>query len=191
MHADPHFEPILTKRLLLRRSRAGDAETISAYRGDPQVHRYQGWDRTDVDGVREEIQQMLTREPGAPGGWVQLSVEELESDRLVGDVGVSPSDHEPGVVKIGYTMSPAFQGRGYASEAVSALIDYAFDRLGAQIVRAYASAENTPSIRLAERVGMRLVEHVEHRESDKIWHGVRYENRRCPGSGMDEPEGRR
>ncbi len=110
---------------------------------------------------------------------MQLSVEELESGRLVGDVGLSPSDHEPGVIKVGYTMSPAFQGKGLASEAVTALIEYAFDRLGAPVVRAYASAENIPSIRLAERVGMHLVETIEHREGDQVWHGVRYEIERA------------
>ena len=175
MDPDPHFEPIETARLRLRRSLPGDAEIISAYRTDPEVHRYQGWDRTDVDGVRAEIELMHAREPGAPGGWVQLSVEELDGATLVGDVGLSPSDHEPGVIKIGYTISPAHQGRGYATEAVNALIDYAFDRLDAQTVRAYASAENIPSIRLAERVGMHLIEHIEHREGDQVWHGVRYE----------------
>jgi RimJ/RimL family protein N-acetyltransferase len=175
MHTDPHFEPIHTERLCLRRSRPDDAGTISAYRTDPEVHRYQGWDRTDEEGIRGEIEAMLALDPGSPGGWVQLSVEELDGHRLVGDVGMSPSDHEPGVIKVGYTMSPAFQGRGYATEAVSALIDYAFDRLGAQTVRAYASAENTPSIRLAERVGMHLVERIEHREGDQVWYGVRYE----------------
>lgn len=175
MDPDPHFAPIQTARLRLRRSLPDDAEIISAYRTDPEVHRYQGWDRTDVEGVRAEIALMHAREPGAPGGWVQLSVEELDGDRLVGDVGLSPSDHEPGVIKIGYTISPDHQGRGYATEAVNALIDYAFDRLGAQTVRAYASAENIPSIRLAERVGMDLIEHIEHREGDQVWHGVRYE----------------
>lgn len=175
MDTDPHFEPIETARLRLRRSLPDDAATISAYRADPEVHRYQGWDRTDVDGVRAEIELMTAREPGAPGGWVQLSVEELDTGLLVGDVGLSPSDHEPGVIKIGYTVSPEHQGRGYATEAVKALIDYAFERLGAEIVRAYASAENAPSIRLAERVGMHLVELIEHREGDQVWHGVRYE----------------
>jgi RimJ/RimL family protein N-acetyltransferase len=175
MDPDPDLEPIETARLRLRRSLPTDADIISAYRTDPEVHRYQGWDRTDVDGVRGEIESMQTRAPGTPGGWVQLSVEELEGGALVGDVGLSPSDHEPGVIKIGYTISPDHQGRGYATEAVSALITYAFDQLEAQTVRAYASAENTPSIRLAERVGMHLVELIEHREGDHVWHGVRYE----------------
>ena len=78
MHPDDHFEPLVTERLYLRRSRPEDAETISGYRTDPDVHRYQGWERTDPDGVRAEILEMSGRSPGEPGGWVQFSVEERD-----------------------------------------------------------------------------------------------------------------
>jgi RimJ/RimL family protein N-acetyltransferase len=172
MRADTQFEPLLTARLRLRRSRPDDAEEISAYRSDPDVNRYQGWERTDASGIRAEIAEMAGRSPGARGGWVQLSVEERESGQLVGDVGLSAVEGEPGVVKIGYTIAPGFQGRGYATEAVRALIDYAFDTLGAKVVRAYASAENAPSIRVAENAGMRLVERYTHRWGGEV---VRYE----------------
>ena len=43
------------------------------------------------------------------------------------------------------------------------------------MVRAYASAENLPSIRLAERVGMRLMERFERSDGEHVWFGVRYE----------------
>ena len=155
-----------------------DAETISAYRSIPEVRRYQGWERTDPQGVREQIEEMARRAPGEPGGWVQFSVEERESGRLVGDVGLSLAGGEPGVIKVGYTISPEVQGRGYATEAVRALVDYAFDALAADVVRAYASEENEPSIRVAEKVGMRLVERLEHRYDEEVWYGVRYELRR-------------
>ena len=178
MRVDTQFEPLVTERLVLRRSDPGDAATISSYRSDPEVHRYQGWERTDPVGVRAEIEEMSRRAPGEPGGWVQLSVEERESGRLVGDVGLSLAEGEPGVIKVGYTISPDVQGRGYATEAVRALVDYAFDALGADVVRAYASEENEPSIRVAEKVGMRLVERLEHRYGDEVWYGVRYELRR-------------
>lgn len=178
MRVDADFEPLQTERLLLRRSRPEDAEVISAYRSDPDVHRYQGWERTDPEGVRAEIEEMTGRAPGEPGGWTQLSVEERESGRLVGDVGLSPAEGEPGVIKVGYTMSPPFQGRGYATEAVGALIGYAFDTLGAEIVRAYASAENVASIRVAEKVGLRLVERTERRHGAEVWVGLRFELRR-------------
>jgi RimJ/RimL family protein N-acetyltransferase len=178
MRADAGSEPIVTERLRLRRSRPGDAEAISRYRSDPEVNRQQGWERTDPDSVRADIEEMARRAPGEPGGWVQFSVEEREAGRLVGDVGLSAADGEPGVLKVGYTIDPAFQGRGYATEAVRALLGYAFETLGADVVRAYASADNAASIRVAEHVGMRLIERFEHRDREGRWFGVRYERRR-------------
>jgi RimJ/RimL family protein N-acetyltransferase len=181
MRTDAHFEPLITERLLLRRSRPEDAETISAYRSDPEVHRYQGWHRTDPAWVRAEIESMASRAPGEPGGWVQLSVTERESGRLVGDVGLCRVGGEPGVLKIGYTIAPAFQGRGYATEAVRALVAYLFGTLRADVVRAHASASNAPSIRVAEKAGMRLIQRMERRVASQVWHGVRYEiGRRRP-----------
>ncbi len=178
MRADHDFQPLLTERLLLRRSRPEDAETISVYRSDPDVHRHQGWERTDAEGLRAEIEEMARRAPGEPGGWVQLSVEQRESGRLVGDVGISRADGEPDVIKLGYTMAPEFQGRGYGTETVRALVAYAFENLGAGVVRAYTSVDNVPSIRVAEKVGMQLVERIEHRDGDEVWFGLRYELRR-------------
>jgi RimJ/RimL family protein N-acetyltransferase len=178
MHVDTGPQPIETERLLLRRSRPEDAATISAYRSDPNVNRQQGWDRTDLEGVLADIVEMSGRSPGEPGGWVQFTVEERGGGRIVGDVGLSVADGEPGVIKVGYTIDPAFQGLGYATEAILALVEYAFETLGAEVVRAHASAENAPSIRVAEKIGMRLVERFEHREGDEVWFGVRYEVRR-------------
>ena len=172
---DRSFDQLETPRLALRRSRPGDAAAIAAYRSDPEVHRYQGWERTDAEGVREEIEAMAARAPGDPDGWVQFSVETRDTGRLVGDVGMSVAEGEPEVMKIGYTMDPTFQGRGYATEAVRALVDYAFETLGADTVRAYASAENLPSIRVAEKAGLALVERFERTYEGETWQGVRYE----------------
>ena len=177
MRPDTGFEQLVTDRLALRRSRPEDAEAISSYRSDPEVHRFQGWERTDPQGIRDEIVEMTTRAPGDPGGWVQLSVEERDTGRLVGDVGISPAEGEVGVIKIGYTMAPSAQGRGYATEAVRALVDYAFEVLDAEVVRAFASAENLPSIRVAEKAGLRLVERFERTYEGETWQGVRYELR--------------
>jgi aminoglycoside 6'-N-acetyltransferase len=175
MMPDPGFEPIVTDRLRLRRSVPGDAAAISRYRSDPAVRRYQGWGETDAATVRRQIEEMAGRLPGEPGGWVQFTVEERDGGALVGDVGLSPADEEPGVVKVGYTIDPAFQGRGYATEAVRALIDYAFDTLGADLVRAYASAENVPSHHVAENAGLTLVERFEGVEDGVRWSGVRFD----------------
>ena len=175
MRADASFEPLLTERLRMRRSVPEDAQQISTYRSDPTVRRYQGWGDTGPAEVRAAIEEMTERAPGDPGGWVQLTVENRHTGRLIGDVGVSPADQHPGVIKIGYTIAPEFQGAGYATEAVRALIDYAFDVLQVDIVRAYASAENTPSIRVAEKAGLQLMERFEGVDDGVKWTGVRYE----------------
>ncbi len=174
MRTDTGFEPITTERLVLRRSVPSDAERIAAYRSDPDVHRFQGWERTDPDGVRAEIEAMARRVPGDPG-WVQLSVEDRETGELVGDVGISPAAGEPGVIKLGYTIAPEFQRRGFASEAVRALVEYAFEVLGADVVRAYADGDNVGSHRVAENAGLRLVERFRGESDGDVWYGVRYE----------------
>jgi aminoglycoside 6'-N-acetyltransferase len=180
MRADPGFEELRTSRLRLRRSEPRDAEQISAYRSDPEVHAHQGWERTDPDHVRTEIQQMLQRAPGGSGGWVQFTVETLADDRLVGDVGLRAAEDEPGVVMVGYTMAPAAQGKGYATEAVSALVEYAFGTLGADVARAYADAANVASVRVGEKVGLVVVERFDGQHEGETWHGVRMERRRAP-----------
>jgi RimJ/RimL family protein N-acetyltransferase len=179
MRTDTAFEPLVTERLQLRRSAPEDSGVISSYRSDPDVRRWQGWDRTDPESVRAVIEEMANRSPGEAGGWVQLSVIERETGSLVGDVGMSPADGEPGVMKIGYTVSPSYQGRGYATEAVGALVEYILGTLGADVVRAYASASNAPSIAVAEHVGMKLVERIRRgQHGDDVRYVVRYERRR-------------
>ena len=178
MRVDTAFESIRTDRLVLRRSVPEDAETISTYRSDPNVHRQQGWDHTDVDSVRADIVEMGRRSPGEPGGWVQFTVLDREDGRIIGDVGLSLAEPETEVIKVGYTIAPEFQGAGLATEAIAALVGYAFDTLGAEAVRAHASALNAPSIRVAEKVGMRLIEKRAYRDGDEVWYGVRYEVRR-------------
>jgi len=84
------------------------------------------------------------------------------------------------VVQIGYTIAPAFQGHGYATEAVGALVAYVLETLGADVVRAYANSENVPSIRVAEKVGMRLVELIERTRTRSV---VRYEVGRASSPG--------
>jgi RimJ/RimL family protein N-acetyltransferase len=177
MRSDPDFVELRTANLRLRRSLPEDAEAISAYRSDPEVHVHQGWGDTGVDHVRREIEDMLARQPGDAGGWVQFTLETLDERALVGDVGLRVDD-DPGVVLVGYTVAPAHQGHGYATEAIASLVKYAFETLGADVVRAYADAGNTASVRVAEKVGLLIVERYEEPEGDRVWHGVRMERRR-------------
>ena len=177
MRADHAFAPLVTDRLTLRRSEPGDAEAISAYRSDPEVHEHQGWDDTDPDHVRGEIVEMADRDPGGAGGWVQFSVLD-DAGAIVGDVGLRRVEDEDGVIVVGYTIAPAHQNKGYATEAVRALVGYAFDVLGADVVRAHADEENIASTAVMRKAGLAFVERWDHEEDGQIYHIVRYERRR-------------
>lgn len=61
--------------------------------------------------------------------------------------------------EIGFTLAREHQGRGFASEAVALLLNYAFDDLGLHRVVAIADCRNTPSWALLDRIGMRREGH--------------------------------
>src|SRR5919106_1090414 len=83
MRADTDFEALVTDRLVLRRSRPEDADPISGYRSDPEVHRQQGWERTDPEGVRADIEEMAGRAPrtGASSGLLWRAGDEESAHR--------------------------------------------------------------------------------------------------------------
>ena len=157
MTRDPAFTSIETERLELRRFEWDDVEAFAAYRGDPDVARYQSWqDYTRAD-AEAFVAEMLGTDPGIPGEWFQFAIAERATGLLLGDCALVLDAGDPPAAEIGYTLDPGARGRGFATEAVGALIDYAFDRHGAARIRAVTDARNAPSIAVAERLGMRRI----------------------------------
>lgn len=142
-----------TPRLHLRRFREQDAPALAAYRSDPAVARYQGW----TAPVSTESAVALAREfahgdPRRPG-WFQYAVELRSRAALVGDLGVRLHDNRM-QADLGFTMAGEHQGRGYATEAVRAVLHDLFAH-GVHRVSAECDARNTRSARLLERAGFR------------------------------------
>lgn len=148
------FLPVRTARLVVRPLERGDVTRFTAYRNDPEVARYQDWElpyTRDLAHALVDSQEGLTGP--RPDEWVQLAIEDA-SGVLVGDLAVW-LDHTAELAMIGYTLSPAAQGRGYATEAVGAVVDRLFDRLGVHRVAATLDPRNLASARLLERLGFR------------------------------------
>lgn len=144
--------PLRTERLVLRPVRAADIDPITAYRNDPEVSALQDWDlpypRERAEALVADHADRLDVEPGRP---MQLGIE--REGELVGDVYVG-LDGDGGVAEVGFTLARAHQGRGYAVEAVAAVVDDLVDRLGVHRVFAQLAPQNLPSARVLERVGM-------------------------------------
>ena len=108
-----------------------------------------------ADPLPEVLNRLAARPEEAP--WWNWLMLERETGRAVGSVAFGGPPDETGAVLIGYAMYPQFEGHGYATEAVRALIEWAFHQPGVTVVRALAPVWNTPALRVAENVGMRPV----------------------------------
>lgn len=159
---DATFTMIETARLVLRRFRPDDATAFAAYRSEPAIARYQSWDETySVADAERMIASLADEHPGQPGEWwYQFAVADRTADLLLGDCGLRVDAREPTRAEIGYTLAPAHHGNGYATEAVAALVGYAFGTLGVERIQATADERNAPSIRVVERLGFEAVARV-------------------------------
>jgi RimJ/RimL family protein N-acetyltransferase len=91
------------------------------------------------------------------GSWWNWLIVARESGEAVGSVAFGGPVRPDGAVLVGYAMYPDHEGHGYATEAVRAMIAWAFGQPGVREVRALAPVWNTPALRVAENVGMRPV----------------------------------
>ena len=148
-----------TPRLHVRAFRPSDLDEFVAYRAHPEVERYQSWSSYTVEDGRALIASMQGLRPGTPGQWYQFAVEERSSATLVGDLAFKVNESEPREAEVGFSLSPAHQGQGYATEALRALLGHAFGTLGLHRVIAVTDALNVPAAALLERVGMRREAH--------------------------------
>lgn len=71
----------------------------------------------------------------------------------LGDIGLQISSANREEADIGYTVVPAAQGKGIASEALRAVCEYAFNQTGVKAINAYVLADNTGSVRVLEKAG--------------------------------------
>jgi RimJ/RimL family protein N-acetyltransferase len=146
------FLQIATDRLVLRQFTPADAAGLAAYRSEPSVARYQSWAAPyPLAAAQRLIEQQAHLEGPTAGAWLQIAIA-LDGD-LIGDVAVRLSD-DGQIAKIGYTIAPAHQRRGFGAEAVGALVARLF-AAGVHRVEASLDARNVASARLLERVGFR------------------------------------
>lgn len=148
-----------TPRLSARPFSPADVHAFVAYRADPEVARYQGWSEYTLDLGTRLIETMQGAQPGVPGEWYQFALEDRSSGTLVGDLALKVDEHEPRVAEVGFTLAPEQQGKGYGTEALGALLGFAFEAFGLHRIIAVTDALNAPAAALLEGVGMRREGH--------------------------------
>jgi RimJ/RimL family protein N-acetyltransferase len=147
--------PLHTPRLVLRHFTEADVPAFLAYRADPDVARYQGWENYTLAQATEFIRRQQAQPAGVPGEWLQIAVALKETNALLGDCAFQILATDARQATMGVTFARAHHGRGFASEALTGLLDYLFVQMGLHRVVADPDVENTPSWKLLERLGLR------------------------------------
>ena len=153
--------PLRTERLIVRASTADDSDAVWRYRRIDEVGRWLSTAPADAEAFRAHFAD--------PGRLAVTLLVELPGVGVIGDIMLRVEDawaqtevraQAEGVqAELGWAMDPAYQGRGYATEAVRAVMAACFVELGLRRVSAGCFAANEASWRMMERLGMRREEH--------------------------------
>jgi len=152
-----------TPRLLLRMFRQTDIDAYARICADPDVMRFLGGTPMSRGEAWRQMAMFLGH--WQLRGYGMWAVEERETGTLVGRVGFLEPEGWPGF-ELAWTLGRPHWGRGFASEAARAALDYAFTTLGRERVISLIHPDNPRSIRVAERLG----EHVEGEAEVNGWH---------------------
>ncbi len=158
---------IRSERLKLRLLTAADLPDLIDFHGDSESVRYIPW---PVRSQRD-IQIWFEKAKNYTGiryddGHLLLAVESVESGCVIGQVNASLLRDGNNTASVGYIISPKSEGKGYATEAVRALLDYLFLEEALHRVVLDIDVRNVRSIKLAERLGFRL--EATHLENDYL-----------------------
>jgi [ribosomal protein S5]-alanine N-acetyltransferase len=120
--------------------------------------------------MADSLPVVLTRLRKVPreARWWNWLVIRQDTSQAVGSIAFGGPPGPEGSVLIGYAMYSGYEGQGYATEAVRAMIEWAFAQPEVRVVRTMAPVWNTPAVHVAEKVGMRPVASDEDDEVGEV-----------------------
>ena len=149
------MKEIRTERLLLRPFRESDYDDLFEFLSQLENDEFEGYPGITYENGREHLKYRL-------GSEEFYAIELTETGKVIGNIYCGNRDFE--AREVGYIVNKRYQQKGYAAEALSAVIAQAF-REGAHRVYADCDPRNVPSWKLLEKVGLRREAHMKQ----NIW----------------------
>jgi [ribosomal protein S5]-alanine N-acetyltransferase len=156
----PHGSTVETARCRLRCPCAADLPFVFSATRFAGFNSGMQWEPpTTIEELVEPLRvQILEWEAGKTFGF---TIADLESDNLIGRIGLRKTDRM-NVWNLGFWTHPEYQGQGYMTDALTTIIAFGFDRLGATRIEASYALWNKASRRVLEKVGMKFVRYIPH-----------------------------
>jgi [ribosomal protein S5]-alanine N-acetyltransferase len=146
------FPQLETERLILREVRPGDADDIFRIFADPEVIRY--WGAAPMGSIEEahgKIAGITTAFREKIG--IRWAITRKGDDLLIGSCGHWRLIKQHMRSEIGYDLAPEQWGQGIMPEAVGAILQFGFERMGLHSVEAQIEPNNQGSRRVLEKLG--------------------------------------
>ena len=150
-----HMPRLETERLTLRRMLVGDCYDMYEYARLPEVTRHLTWSPHGSVEYTKEYLAYLSHHYQL-GDFYDWAVILKEENKMIGTCGFTRFHFPHDVGEVGYVINPSYSGRGIATEALSAVLAFGFERLGLHRIEAKYMLGNDPSRRVMEKVGMRF-----------------------------------
>ena len=165
-----------TERLILRELVPTDDLGMFELDSNPEVHRFVGKKPVKhIDESRLMIENIRNQyvENGI-GRWAVLL---KETNEFIGWSGIklikeSINNHQ-NFYEIGYRFIQKHWGKGYATEAGLAFVDFAFNEMKIPDLYAYADCDNADSRRILEKIGMHFVNSFEYQGEEEVWYSMK------------------
>lgn len=162
------FQELKTQRLYLRRLRLEDAADFFCFAGSKIVTRYMLWKpHKSIEESEASIRKTLERyEAGTCYRW---GISLRENDRLIGIIDLLGFSEEENCCTFAYMLSKESWSKGYGTEVLKAVLDFAFDKMELSCVEADHFASNAASGAVMRKAGMHYIGmHLGKYEKDGI-----------------------
>lgn len=145
------MEELKSERLIIRKFKETDWKDLYEYFSDEEVLKFEPYKPFSVEECKEEAIRRTTDDSF-------LAVCLKDTNKLIGNIYFAKQDLD--MWEIGYVFNSNYQGKGYATESCTSVMDYAFKELNARRITAMCDPKNPPSWRLLERLKMRREGHL-------------------------------
>jgi [ribosomal protein S5]-alanine N-acetyltransferase len=145
-----------TPHLILREIEERDLDALLNLYNDSQARRYeQPLDKVYVvEDVRDRIAWAIADQQADPRTRFRLAITVPPDGLLCGWVTLQSQNSDIREWELGWSLRRDLWGQGYATEAASAMMRFAFEQLGAHRLVAFCHSENAASVRVMQKLGM-------------------------------------
>lgn len=144
---------LTTNRLRMRQLARSDRDMFFLLHRNVEVMRYVSNEPLDDMEIGERFESRLAAWQKNAGHWLCLTVFTLAGNRAIGVTGFKLHDDNPQHAEVGYLFLPEYHGKGYATESLRALKDYAANTLGVKQLTAAVAEGNRNSLGVLEKCG--------------------------------------